>query len=102
LRNKTPARANLTDYQRASLIAFLRDWLPEEAKQVYRDMIRAAPDSWWQDPHFDGGIILEYALRGNGFNEKALGVKNLEPLWPDLLAHAVAEESVKRKDADRA
>lgn len=100
LRNKTPARTYLTDDQRDRLVAFLRDWLPEEAKRVYRDMIRSAPSSWWQDPHFDGGIILEYALRGNGFNEKALGVKDLEPFWPDLLARAVQVAIVQRKDVD--
>ena len=95
-------RQFLTARQRARVIAFLRDWLPNEAKQVYREMIRTNPHSWWHDAHFDGGIILEHALRRNGFNEKALGVQSLEPLWPDLLASAVQEKIVRRKDADRA
>ena len=102
LRKNRATREFLTDGQRDRLIAFLRDWLPEEAKEVYREMIRAAPHSWWHDPHFKGGIILEYALRGNGFNEQALGVKNLEPLWPDLLVQTVAQDIAKRKHNGRA
>lgn len=102
MRKNRATREFLTDSQRARLIAFLRDWLPEEAKRTYRELIRAAPHSWWQDPHFDGGIILEYALRGNGFDERSLGVTSLEPLWPELLARAVQEDIARRKDADRA
>ena len=102
MRKNRATREFLTDSQQVRLIAFLRDWMPDEAKQVYREMIRAAPHSWWQDPHFAGGIILEYALRGNGFNEKALGVRSLEPLWPDLLVQAVAEDYAERKRKGRA
>ncbi len=102
MRKKQAVRELLTDRQRDELIAFLRDWLPEEAKRVYRDMIRSSPNAWWYDPHFDGGIILEYALRGNGFTEKALGVTSLAPLWPDLLIRAVFDEAEKRADIDHA
>lgn len=102
LRKETAVREFLTDEQRAELIAFLRDWLPEEAKRVYREMIRSSPNAWWYDPHFEGGVILEYALRGNGFTEKALGVKNLQPLWPDLLTHAVFETEIEQADIDHA
>ena len=102
MRKNHATREFLTETQLARLIAFLRDWLPDEARQVYREMIRANPHSWWHDAHFEGGIILEYALRGNGFTEKALGVQSLEPLWPDLLASAVHEHIRRRKDADRA
>ncbi len=102
MRKKTTARAHLTDDQRDQLIAFLRDWLPEDAKQIYRDMIQCAPDSWWEDPHFQGGIIIDYALRGNGFDEKALGVINLEPLWPSLLARAVDAHRIRRADRGHA
>lgn len=101
LRKNRATREFLTESQRAHLIAFLRDWLPNEAQHVYREMIRAAPHSWWHDPHFAGGIILEYALRGNGYDEKALGVKSLEPLWPDILRQAVAEDLAKRKGKGR-
>jgi hypothetical protein len=91
LRRTESAREFLTDAQRDGLVAFLRDWLPEEALQVYREMIRANPTEWWRDPHFAGGIIVEHALRGNGFDERALGVVDLSPLWPDLIARAVAD-----------
>lgn len=92
-----PARPFLTNAQRDYLVAFLRDWLPEEAKSVYREMIRENPTTWWQDPHFAGGIIVEYALRGNGFDERALGVKDLEPLWPELLERAVEDAPSHRE-----
>jgi hypothetical protein len=70
-------------------IAFLRRWLPDEAKEVYRQMIKENPRGWWHDPHFAGGIIVEHALRGNGIDERALGVDSLDFIWPDLLAAAV-------------
>ena len=101
MRKKT-AREFLTDRQRAELIAFLRDWLPEDAKRAYRDLIRSSPNAWWYDPHFEGGIILEYALRGNGFTEKSLGVKSLVPLWPELLIRAVFDEVSEQRDIDHA
>lgn len=97
MRKRIQPREQLTQAQREQLIAFLRDWLPPEAQQAYREMIHTAPDSWWLHPHFQGGVILEYALRGNGFDEKALGVKSLEPLWPDLLRSAVEADTNRRK-----
>ena len=99
---KKAAREFLTDEQRDELIAFLRDWLPEAAKRTYRDMMLAFPNSWWLHPHFAGGIILQTALRGNGFTEKTLGVKSLEPLWPDLLELAVLGRNVGMKDRSHA
>jgi hypothetical protein len=102
LRKKPAARELLTFQQREELVGFLREWLPENAKRVYRDMILSSPNAWWYDPHFDGGIILEYALRGNGFTEKSLGVKSLEPLWPELLARAVLDDVAQKRDIDHA
>jgi len=90
-------RQVLTNAQREGLIAFLRDWLPDEAKSAYREMMRQNPDDWWRDAHFAGGIIVEYALRGNGFDEKSLGVADLDALWPELLAEAVREWTDERK-----
>jgi hypothetical protein len=76
----------------ASIVAFLRDWFPEEAKRTYRAMIAEDPDHWHRHPHFAGGIIPEHALRGNGITEKVLGVKSLDDVWPALLARALEEE----------
>jgi hypothetical protein len=70
-------------------VAFLRDWLPDEAKDVYRAMIREDPLNWSRHPHFAGGIILKDALRGNGIDEKTLGVPDLNKIWPELLEAAL-------------
>jgi hypothetical protein len=75
----------------ASVVAFLRDWLPAEAKRTYRAMIAEDPDHWYRHPHFAGGIITDHALRGNGINEKVLGVENLEAVWPALLELALQQ-----------
>lgn len=77
---------------RAAVVAFLRDWLPPEAREAYRRMIRDDPERWMNDPHFRGGVIVRHALRGNGLTEQALGVADLEPLWPSLLREAVEPE----------
>lgn len=89
MRQRPSTRVFLTDRQRDKIVAFLEDWLPAEAKHVYRELIRDNPKSWWQDPHFAGGVIVNHALRGNGITERAFRVHNLNRLWPDLLARAV-------------
>ena len=99
---KKAAREFLTDQQRDELIAFLRDWLPENAKRGYRDIMLAFPHSWWLHPHFASDIILHSALRGNGFTEKTLGVKSLEPLWPELLELAVLGRKIGMRDRSHA
>ena len=76
----------------AAVVAFLREWLPEPAKAVYREMIAEDPDHWPRHPHFAGGIIAEHALRGNGITEKILGVRDLEEVWPGLLELALRED----------
>lgn len=79
----------LRDAIRREAVEFLRWWLPEEAKRVYRAMIRDDPENWCRDPHFSGGIIVKHALRGNGIDERALGITDLDAVWPDLLRAAV-------------
>jgi hypothetical protein len=74
---------------RHEVVAFLRQWLPDEAKEVYRQMIRDDPVNWWRDPHFASGIIEKHALRGNGITERVLGVSDLGAIWPDLLLAAL-------------
>jgi hypothetical protein len=74
-------------------IAFLREWLPDEAKRVYREMIREDPMNWPRHPHFSDGVIVKHALRGNGIDECALGVPDLNAIWPELLRAAIELES---------
>lgn len=78
---------------RREAVAALRAWLPEEARRVYREMMRADPDGWTRHPHFAGGLVVRHALRGNGLDERALGIADLTPVWPDLLRRAVLEDS---------
>jgi hypothetical protein len=75
---------------RGELVAFLRRWLPGEAKDAYRAMIEADPLHWPEHPHFADGVIVK-ALRGNGFTERVVGVASLDAVWPELLREAVAE-----------
>jgi len=70
-------------------VAFLRQWLPDEAKEVYRQMVRENPANWWRHPHFAGGIIETHALRGNGIDERTLGIADLGAVWPELLLAAL-------------
>ena len=86
------ALARLDPQLLASIVAFLRDWLPAEAKRTYRAMLAADPDHWHRHPHFAGGIIQEHALRGNGITEKVLGVQSLDDVWPALLEMALRDD----------
>lgn len=77
---------------RDEVVEFLRGWLPEPAKRTYRRMMARDPQNWKRDPHFRRGVIVRHALRGNGYTERLLGVRSLEPYWADLLARAVRED----------
>lgn len=77
---------------RSEIVHFLRDWLPSQAIESYREMILADRTGWWDHPHFAGGIIVDGALRGNGITEQVLGVRSLDALWPRLLEEAVLAE----------
>lgn len=83
----------LSGQLRDEVITFLRRWLPEEAKRAYRQMIDEDPMNWARHPHFAGGVIVNGALRGNGIDERTLGVSNLDHLWPELLYDAVKTAS---------
>lgn len=91
--SRRQAPAELKPEVRDAVVAFLRDWLPEEMKDTYRRMIAEDPAGWMHDPHFQGGFIVRHALRGNGLDERALGVRDLEPLWPNLVRRAVLDEA---------
>lgn len=80
---------------REEAVEFLRSWLPERAKSVYRTMIAEDPECWRAHPHFAGHIIVEHALRGNGITEEALGVTCLEAVWAELLELALTAEGVE-------
>lgn len=77
---------------RRAVVEFLRDWLPPEARRVYRQMMQDNPHHWSEDPHFAGGLIVEHALRGNGIDEALLGIEDLNAVWPELLRLAVDGE----------
>ena len=85
-------RESLPPEVKTAVVQFLRDELPSDAKRVYRDMIRNDPLNWSRDPHFAEGVIVRHMLRGNGYDEAALQVADLEPIWPELLRLAVQEE----------
>jgi hypothetical protein len=78
---------------RAAAVDFIRDWLPSHAKRAYLHMIRQDPDGWTTDPHFADGVFVEHVLRGNGLDEQALGVDDLDSLWPELLVAALEPDN---------
>jgi hypothetical protein len=82
---------------RAEVVAFLRGWLPERAKAVYRTMVAEDPEGWRAHPHFAGDLIVEHALRGNGITAEGLGVTCLKRIWPELLELALNAEETERE-----
>jgi len=79
----------LSDRAWHEAVRFLADWLPPEVKQVYRELVRSDPEGWSRHPHFADGIIVRHALRGNGITEHALGVADLNTVWPAILRSAL-------------
>ena len=77
---------------RQEAVDFLRAWLPERVKSVYRTLIEEGPESWRAHPHFAGGVIVDHVFRGNGLTEEALGVEDLNQVWPELLRLALSSE----------
>lgn len=71
------------------VINFLREWLPTEVIDSYRELIESQPDDWQDDPHFQGGIAVKHLFEGNGITARSLGVPSLESIWPDILRKAV-------------
>ena len=83
---------------RDEAVAFLRSWLPERVKAVYRALIEESPESWRAHPHFAGAVIVDHVFRGNGLTEDALGVKDLNEVWPELLRLALSSEPPARPE----
>jgi hypothetical protein len=93
--SRTPeprAADGLSPPLRSAAIEFIRRWLPEPARRTYRAMMRRDPTGWMRDPHFASGFFTRVVLRGNGLDERALGMPDLEPIWPELLAEAVLDD----------
>jgi hypothetical protein len=96
-----PERPTIEPGLREEVVAFLRDWIPAGAAATYRQMIRSDPDGWYRSSHFASGFVVEHLLRGNGITEAALGVRDLEPLWPGLLRDAVMAAGARSPEEDR-
>ena len=92
MRESSNSRDWPTDNVWRELVEFLRRWLPDEAVRTYRAMIDADPERWYLDAHFSGGVIVNHALRGNGIDERALGIRDLDAIWPAILEAAVRIE----------
>jgi hypothetical protein len=92
LKSSSPSRsASLDPALRREVVAYIRDWLPDSVRKSYQEMIAEDPDGWHRGTHFSGGIVVTHILEGNGITADALGVESLDPLWPELLAEALAE-----------
>jgi hypothetical protein len=84
--------AEMDPRRRQEAVDFLRAWLPERVKAVYRALIEEGPESWRAHPHFLGGVVVDHVLRGNGLTEETLGVEDLNQIWPELLHLALSNE----------
>jgi len=74
----------------------METWLHSYLKDVapaLRQKIHANREDWFLEYHFGWGMNLRNALRRAGFNEKFLGVGNLDDVYVEAIEHAILVNS---------
>ena len=71
------------------IIGFLRGYFADAPQTVQQIRDAAASDGlWWADYHMTWGMAVRNLLRRNGFDERSLGVENLDDVWVGLVEGA--------------
>ena len=80
-------------------VLFLNNWFKQAISQdeegidrplidVLTEMINKSPEKWWIGHHFGWGMGVRNMLRKNGFDEKELGIDNLDDYYIPLVEQA--------------
>jgi hypothetical protein len=78
--------------KRIEMETWLGSYLKEYAADI-REKIHADREGWYAEYHFYWGMNVRNALRTAGFNEKFLGVENLDDVYVEAVEHAVLVNS---------
>ena len=78
--------------KRIEMETWLHGYLKEISPEL-RQKIHADREGWFAEYHFDWGMHVRNALRRAGFNEKFLGVGNLDDIYVEAVEHAVLVNS---------
>jgi len=76
-------------------VAYLSSFLGSNGKAITRETWgrKGSWDKWVRSFHMSLGQEIRNALRKAGFNERVLGVRNLDDIYVELLARAVGLEA---------
>ena len=78
--------------KRIEMETWLYGYLKEIAPAL-RKIIHANREGWFAEYHFGWGMHVRNAMRRAGFNEKFLGVGNLDDVYVEAIEHAVLVNS---------
>lgn len=78
--------------KRIEMERWLHGYLKEIAPEL-RQRIHADRENWFAEYHFGWGMNTRNALRRAGFNEKFLGVGNLDDVYVEAIEHAILVNS---------
>jgi hypothetical protein len=78
--------------KRLEMETWLGGYLKDYATDI-RMKIHADREGWFAEFHFGWGMHVRNALRRAGFNEKFLGVGNLDDVYVEAIEHAVLVNS---------
>ena len=79
--------AKISPCQRDMAIEFLHGYFlnaPNTVAQI-RDAAKRDPQTWWADYHMTWGMAVRNLLRRNGYDEKTLGIQNLDDVYVGLV-----------------
>lgn len=85
--------------KRLEMETWLGGYLKEYATDI-RAKIHADREGWYAEFHFEWGMYVRNALRKAGFNEKFLGVGNLDDIYVEAIEHSVLVNSAGEIVAD--
>ena len=83
--------AKISPCQREMAVEFLRGYFANSplAIEQIRDAARKDSQTWWSEYHMTWGMAVRNLLRRNGFDEKTLGVDNLDNVYVGLVEESL-------------
>jgi len=88
----------LKSSDRNKMVQSFKEKLTDEETKFFKKIIKDNPDGEWATTitnstplpyHFMGGMAVRNYFRSNGFDEKSLGIDNLDNIYSSIVEEAV-------------